>query len=178
MDPRPPAPPPPADVGRTVRRGAWGMLLVWGLILAGLYWGFEQFEQRQQVQLLPQAGPTGELVIPRGRDGHFRVPGLINGQPVLFLVDTGASVVTVSESFAQAAGLKGGQAVTFQTANGPLQGRILRNVPVAASHLLVPGTAVAIGLVGLERDKALLGQSFLSHFNIEINQQQMVLRLR
>jgi aspartyl protease family protein len=166
------------DVGRTVRRGAWGMLAFWLIIMAGLYLAFDQVETRQQARLLPQAGESGELVIPRGRDGHFRVPGLINGHAVVFLVDTGASVVTVSESFAREAGLEGGQAVTFQTANGPLQGRILRNVPVSASHLEMPRTAVAVGLVGLDSGKALLGQSFLSQFNIEINQQQMVLRLR
>lgn len=146
--------------------------------MAGLYFAFDQMETRQQARRLPQAGEAGERVIPRGRDGHFRVPGLINGHAVVFLVDTGASVVTVSESFAREAGLEGGQAVTFQTANGPLQGRILRNVPVSASHLEMPGTAVAVGLVGLDHGKALLGQSFLSQFNIEINQQQMVLRLR
>jgi aspartyl protease family protein len=178
MDPhqRPPAPEP--DMGRTVRRGAWGMLLFWLLIMAGLYLAFDQVEQRQQARVLPQAGASGELVIPRSRDGHFRVPGQVNGHPVLFLVDTGASVVTVSESLAREAGLEGGQPVTFQTANGPLQGRILRNVPVTASHLLVPGTAVAVGLVGLDSGHGLLGQSFLSHFNIEIGQQHMTLRLR
>lgn len=177
MDPRRPDEPGP-EMGRTVRRGAWGILLFWILIMGVLYLAFEQVETRQQARLLPQAGASGELLIPRGRDGHFRVEGLINGHAVQFLVDTGASVVTVSESFAQEAGLAGGQAVTFQTANGPLQGRIVRNVPVSASHLEVPGTAVAVGLVGLERGKALLGQSFLSQFNIEINQQHMVLRLR
>jgi aspartyl protease family protein len=166
------------DLGRTVRRGAWGILLFWLVVMGGLYFAFEQVEKRQQVQLLPQAGESGELVIPRGRDGHFRVPGLINGHAVVFLVDTGASVVTVSESFAREAGLEGGQPVTFQTANGPLQGRIVRNVPVSASHLEMPRTAVAVGLVGLDSGKALLGQSFLSQFNIEINQRQMVLRLR
>jgi len=178
MDPHPSSASDPPDVRRTVRGGAWAMLLFWLLIMAGLYGGFEYVEQRQQAQLLPQAGASGELVIPRGRDGHFRVPGQINGHPVQFLVDTGASVVTVSEALARSAGLQGGQSVTFQTANGPLQGRIVRNVPVAASHLLLPGTAVAVGLVGLEADKALLGQSFLSKFNIEINQQHMVLRQR
>jgi aspartyl protease family protein len=154
------------------------MLAFWLLIMAGLYLVFDRLEQRQQARLLPQAGATGELVIPRGRDGHFRVPGRVNGQPVLFLVDTGASVVTVSESLARQAGLADGQPVTFQTANGRLQGRIVRQVPVAAGHLFLPGTEVAVGLVGLDNAHGLLGQSFLSRFNIDIAADQMVLRLR
>ncbi len=118
-------------------------------------------------------GGSGELVIPRGPDGHFRVDGRINGQAVSFLVDTGATSVTVSEAFAQRAGLAGGQPVVFQTANGALPGRVLRQVPMQAGHLAVPGATVAVGMVGKPAEMALLGQSFLAQFDIQILRDEM-----
>ena len=36
----------------------------------------------------------GELRIRRRRDGHFWVDGQVNGQPVRFLVDSGATMTT------------------------------------------------------------------------------------
>jgi aspartyl protease family protein len=43
---------------------------------------------------------TGTVVIDRSYDQHFYVAGSINGHPVTFMVDTGASVVSVSEDLA------------------------------------------------------------------------------
>jgi hypothetical protein len=40
------------------------------------------------------AGGTGVVVIDRSHDQHFYVAGSINGHPVTFMVDTGASVVS------------------------------------------------------------------------------------
>ena len=48
--------------------------------------------------------------------------GTINGRVAKFMVDTGASVVSVSEPFAQQAGIVGGTPTTFHTANGPQRG--------------------------------------------------------
>ena len=163
---------------RTVRRGAWGITAFW-LVLAGLlYAGFDHVEKRRTAAYQAHAGSAGELVIPRGPDGHFHVSGLVNGQPVSFLVDTGASSVTVSEALAQRAGLEGGQPVTFQTANGALAGRLLRQVPVQAGHLALPGVSVAVGMVGKPPEVALLGQNFLSRYDIQILQNEMRLMPR
>lgn len=166
------------SVAQTARRGALGIAAFWLALMGLLYLGFEHVEQRREAGSQPFANAQGELVIPRGRDGHFRVAGQVNGQAVTFLVDTGASSVTVSEDFARRANLEGGQNVTFQTANGPLQGRVVRQVPVQAGHLGLNGTTVAVGLVGLDNDKALLGQSFLSRFDIQILQGEMRLTPR
>ena len=57
------------------------------------------------------------------KDGHFYASGSINGRPVNFLVDTRATLVTVSETFAREAGLSSGIPTVFRTANGDLQGR-------------------------------------------------------
>lgn len=69
-----------------------------------------------------QVGSGGEIVIPRSRDGHFYVAGQINGQPVTFLVDTGASAVSVKSGLAGRLGLPRGRPVAIGTAAGITQG--------------------------------------------------------
>lgn len=161
------------SVHRTVRRGAWGITGFWLLLLGLLFLGFDHLEKRRTAGYQAHEGSGGELVIPREPDGHFYVAGRVNGQAVSFLVDTGATSVTVSEAFAQRAGLTGGQPVTFQTANGTLPGRLLREVPVQAGHLALPGVTVAVGMVGKPPEVALLGQNFLSRYDIQILQKEM-----
>ena len=100
------------------------------------------------------------------------------GREAKFMVDTGASVVSVSEEFAQQAGLTGGTPTTFHTANGPLNGRLVQGVTVALGPVSVSNVRVGVGLVGGDNSDALLGQSFLSKFEITINEKKMVLRGR
>lgn len=119
---------------------------------------------------------TDKIIIRRSEDGHFRLEGKINKRPVIFLVDTGATFVSVSNEFAKYANLKGGKAVTFGTANGNVSGRIIEDIPVSAESFLLPNVTVAVGLVGLARNEALLGQSFLSSFEITLDDRQMIMR--
>ncbi|MEJ8826370.1 retropepsin-like aspartic protease [Variovorax humicola] len=119
-----------------------------------------------------------EVTVPVDDDGHFRVRGTVNGQPAVFLVDTGATFVGISDELARRANLLGGAAVQFRTANGVRDSRVVQGVNVMAGSLGVPdGVAVAVGTIGLG-DDVLLGQSFLSHFEITMNGKQMVIRNR
>jgi aspartyl protease family protein len=59
---------------------------------------------------------TGIIVIERSHDQQFYVEGAINGHPVTFLVDTGASLVSVSDEFARKIGLAAGARALFDTA--------------------------------------------------------------
>jgi aspartyl protease family protein len=69
----------------------------------------------------------GETRIPKARDGHFWLVAQINGQPVRFMVDTGATVTAISPETAQIAGLEpraGSLPVRLQTANGPVNAQM------------------------------------------------------
>jgi aspartyl protease family protein len=61
-----------------------------------------------------------EIRIRRAEDGHFWVNGELNGQPVRFLVDSGATVTTISGDTAARVGIErsGGFGVVVDTANG------------------------------------------------------------
>lgn len=167
-----PQPASNAALARTLRYGPLGVVAFWTVIMGLLYGAMSYYLKPQPVTITAH----GDLVIPKARDGHFYAPGTVNGRPVMFMVDTGATLVTVSAEFAQAAGLGAGKATVFRTANGDLQGRIVPDVPVTLGGVRVSGVRVGVGLVGGDVDEALLGQSFLSRFEVVLAKDQMTLR--
>jgi aspartyl protease family protein len=169
---------PDARVRKTARTGAVWITLFWLVMLAVTYAGVRYYEDARAARYKPYAVSSSEMVIPRSPDGHFRVDGEINGQAVRFMVDTGASAVTVTEAFAQRAGLHGGQPTTFMTANGPRAGTMLRGVPVLAGTLSAQRVDVGTGLFARSDDEALLGQSFLSQFDVVLRKDHMVIKRR
>jgi aspartyl protease family protein len=85
-----------------------------------------------------------EIRIRRSGDGHFWVNGEINGRPVSFLVDSGATVTTLSRATAAAVGVEAetGFGTMVSTANGATvmdRGRAgrLEIGPIARSDLAV-----------------------------------------
>ena len=150
------------------------MMIFWLLVMGLLYALMTHYLKPKQPQVLA----NGDLVIPRARDGHFYAPGAVNGQTVMFMVDTGASLVSVSEPVAQAAMMRGGVPTLFHTANGSQPGRVVSGVHVTVGPVSVTNVKVGVGLVMGDDQLALLGQSFLSKFDISIKQNQMVLRAR
>ncbi|MDO8448868.1 MAG: retropepsin-like aspartic protease, partial [Rhodoferax sp.] len=121
---------------------------------------------------------NGDLVINRSQDGHFYTTGTINGREARFMVDTGASLVSVSEKFAQKAFIRGGVPAMFHTANGDRPGRIVEGLGVSIGPVSVTNVKVGVGLNLGDENEALLGQSFLSKFDITMGKNQMVLRSR
>lgn len=160
------------DLPTSLKWGPLGIVAVWLAVMGALYLLSAQYLKPKAVAVLP----GGVLVIPMAPDGHFYATGTVGGKPARFLVDTGASMVTVSAAFAQQAGLAGGTPTVFKTANGDLQGRVLTDVPVSLGPAQVSGVRVGVGLVGGEPDDALLGQSFLNKFEITLADRQMTLK--
>lgn len=155
-------------------RGLLGMVLVWLLVL-GLAYGGMKFYQRVKPASHVQPGVWS---IPRAADGHFYVQGSVNGVQTIFLIDTGASLVTINENLARTAHLYGGVPTTFSTANGTAPGRVLEGVPVSIGSITIH-TRVGVGLNMAEGGaESLLGQSFLSRFDVLMQKDQMVLRAR
>jgi aspartyl protease family protein len=113
-----------APIGKTLK-----MALAWVLIFAA---GFAIFALREDFSALgrriaaaawgggeQQTSQGGELRIPMAEDGHFWVNAELNGQRVRFLVDSGATVTTISRETAGRVGIEpDGRAVMVETANG------------------------------------------------------------
>lgn len=92
-----------------------GYALGWVAIFGGAWWLIERTQpavrdyveaatRPEQVEAL--AGPQGgEVRVRAAADGHFWVQAQVNGQPVRFLVDTGASDVVLSRATAARVGI-------------------------------------------------------------------------
>ncbi len=97
-----------------------GYALAWAVIIGGGWLALDRSPQAQRYiarlntpedvgQIPPQTG--GEVRVRAALDGHYWVKGAINGHPVRFLVDTGASDVVLSEATARRVGIDVGALV-------------------------------------------------------------------
>ena len=107
----------------------------------------------------------GELVLYRGEYGHYFIDGTLNRVPARFMVDTGASMVAISERFAHSIGITQCQPVRVSTANGVV------NACLATAHELSIGTfklhnvEITYGS-GISDDAYLLGMTVLERFKM------------
>ncbi|AVJ56969.1 TIGR02281 family clan AA aspartic protease [Idiomarina sp. OT37-5b] len=145
------------------------MFIAWGLALALLVWFFEdklqqQFNPNQQVST-QQLGNQLVVQLEQNRMGHYVAKGRVNGQPVTFLLDTGATLVAIPEPLAQRLGLKKGRQGMSQTANGRV---ITYRTVIDQLQLgdIVLDDVQASITPGMDGDIILLGMSALKQFEL------------
>ena len=126
------------------------------------------------------ASPDGgtRVVLTAGSGGHFLTQGQINGKSAHMVVDTGATVVALSVAEAQRMGLdyQTGQPVQMSTANGVVAAWRLRLHTVRLGDVTVYDVDAVVS--GGAMPYVLLGNSFLSHFQMTRTNEQMVLDKR
>lgn len=161
------------------RGGIVMMLLFWVLLLGAGTWlvdgGFDNIvtSNSHVMNATPDDGP---VTLKRNRSGHFEAPGQINGEPVTFLLDTGATYVAVPRNLAESLGLEPGRSAWFNTANGRVEGNLTTLDEVTLGGIRANNVQGSIS-PGMERDIVLLGMSFLNLLAIEIRDGEMVLNL-
>ena len=112
-------------------------------------------------------GATGrEILIAAGPGGHFVTSGLINGKPVQFMVDTGATVVAMGRQEAERLGIdwKKGQRGMGHTAGGAVATYGVSLTSVRIGDVEVFGVDAMV--LQAEMPFTLLGNSFLSRFSM------------
>ena len=121
---------------------------------------------------------SNKIVLMAGSGGHFLSQGTINGRAVQFMVDTGASAVGLSVAEAERAGVnyKAGQEVRMQTANGMVPGWLVKLASVRVGDVELHDVDAVVGLQSMPY--VLLGNSFLSRFQMRRDNDQMVLERR
>ncbi len=125
------------------------------------------------------AAPAGQrIVLTAGSGGHFLTEGAINGRAAHFIVDTGATTVSMGAGDAERLGIdyKSGQPVRMGTANGVALGWRVKLASVRIREVEVRDVDAVVGQQPMPY--VLLGNSFLNRFQMRRDNDQMVLERR
>jgi aspartyl protease family protein len=164
-------------------------IALWAGIVAALVLGYTFYHQFQgekvnlRSELVPgyptQAG-DGKIVLSENSDGAFAVIGSVNGTPVQFMIDTGASDIVLSPDDAKRAGIDADAlryAGGIETANGEGRGApyTVDKLEVGPIKLL----NVPVTINGAKMRNSLLGMAFLRRMkSFEMSGRELTLRYR
>lgn len=148
--------------------GIFMLVLVFNRILE------HELNPNQSVQTV-RSGNYEEIVLQRNRSGHYIFNGLINGENVTFLVDTGATTTSIPAQLATKLGLKRGHQFSVQTANGDsvAYATDIRTLKLGEIEFNQVKASLNPGLQG---DEILLGMNILK--KLELVQRDNILILR
>ena len=172
---------PPEGPAATPKRLGLGMIIAAWLLLLALAtvffgdWLDHQNNPNRQVQGRILEDGVREVVLKRNRGGHYVATGRINGQPVEFLLDTGATTVSIPTFVARRLGLSAGRPMRATTANGVITTYATRLDTVQIGEITVRNVSGSIN-PGMPDDGILLGMSFLKQ--LEFTQRGATLTLR
>ncbi len=108
---------------KSMGRGMYAMAWLFAIALLTLF-----FSGHEKRRINPNQNPesrvlngNAEVILQQNRQGHYVTNGTINGVEVIFLLDTGATDVSIPEHIADKIGLKKGRAIPISTANGTIR---------------------------------------------------------
>jgi len=115
------------------------------------------------------------IVLPVGSGGHYSGLAAINGHPIPFVIDTGATTVAMSADTASALGLdpKSSTIAAAMTANGAVAVRTLTLDSIRVGDVTIYNVQAMVLPQALP--VVLLGNSFLSHFQMHNDSNSLVL---
>lgn len=161
-------------------RGRMAQAILWLFLFAGaiLLYGFKDDLQRQVFPSQAAVVSGDKIVLRRAVDRHFYASLKINGQDIVFLVDTGATDIVLTQKDANSVGIDVAALRylgTAHTANGTVRtARIKLKLVEFADQT---DKNVAAWVNDGDMNTSLLGMAYLSRYSsIEIAGDQMFLK--
>jgi aspartyl protease family protein len=150
-------------------------IAIWAAVFIVLVGGYSYRQELEGAWMDVRARITGELVPERGteigvdgirfnagRDGHFHVEAQVDGAPVSFVVDTGASDIVLTPDDARRLGFDPAQlnySRAYETANGIVYAAPVRLNEVVVGPIRLENVIASVNQAPLST--SLLGMSFL-----------------
>ncbi|MBK7490826.1 MAG: retroviral-like aspartic protease family protein [Nitrosomonas sp.] len=119
----------------------------------------------QEVHQPAEVIGSGKMELKQTRDGHYFSSGTINGTPVVFMIDTGATIVSISSEIAARAGIRKCTPRQVTTANGQADACAAKVPELTFGSFRF--TQVDVMVMPNMPGDALLGMNVLRNFRIE-----------
>lgn len=172
MEPRPP-PSAPRRIGQVMTIGAWILLLAL-LTLFFSEWQERRINPNRELTVREQDGAL-EVVLQRNRFGHYLASGAIDGEPVTFLLDTGATTLSIPAAVARRLGLERGAPYRVSTANGTITVYATRIRRLELGPLVLRDIPAHVN-PHMDGDEVLLGMSALRELEFTQRGDRLTLR--
>ena len=175
-----------SNIGEMVKN-----LLIWTVIILGFVTAYLYQDQAREVVMRVAGGlaPGRPVMISDERgpavsirksiNGHFEARGLVNGEPVDFLIDTGATSIALSHDDAIRIGFSDSDlsyTLIISTANGRARAAQVRLDSVDVGTIGRTGLRALVAAPG-QLDQSLLGMNFISLLSaFEMRRDEVILR--
>jgi aspartyl protease family protein len=156
--------------------------LAWIGFLGMLVIGFDRYlghqaNPNERPEVIYASDGAAEVTLKQNRQGHYIADGKLNGHWATFVLDTGATNISIPGELAKDMGLTEGKPERTRTANGDIvvYRVILNSVSLGAIELKNVTAHINPHMNG---KAVLLGMSFLKHIEMVQKNQQLTLRLK
>lgn len=160
--------------------GRWMTYLAWIMFLGILTLAFKKYldhqnNPNQDIAIHYNSDQIAEVTLLQNRQGHYIANGNINDQAVTFLLDTGATHISIPEHIAQRLRLRKGFPSQSRTANGTITVYDTRLKSVSIGAIKLYNIRASIN-PHMEDDEILLGMSFMKHLELIQRDRQLTLK--
>ena len=135
----------------------------------------QQNNPNQDIALSYNENDIAEVRLQRNRYGHYLANGRINNHPVTFLLDTGATHISIPLAVAQRLGLEQGSQSRTVTANGTINVYNTRLQSVSIGAIKRHDVRASINPY-MSGDEILLGMNFMKHLEMIQRGNELILR--
>jgi aspartyl protease family protein len=162
-----------------IKLGKGMTILGWILILGLLTIYFSKYLDKQnnpnQNLASTHTGGVKEVELQRNRFGHYVANGMINNIPVIFMLDTGATDISIPKKVARRLNLKEGIKIPVYTANGEINVYATRLKQVSLGVIEMHDVKANINPF-MHGEEILLGMSFLRHLDFSQEGDKLLIR--
>ncbi len=161
-------------IGKGMIYASWVLALLMLTLLFNNYLE-KQHNPNQTISVSTDKGGAREVTLQQNRLGHYVATGFVNGQKVTFLLDTGATTISIPGNLANKLGLDLEQPHRVRTANGDTIAyqTMLKQVRLGSIELYNLKASIAPQMRGSE---LLLGMNFMRHLEMVQRDNQLTLR--